>query len=46
MRSLDCGVGKPDFLILVRLRHAAEEVRTHDSAETNRPDESIWCKLI
>ena len=46
------GAGNHDFSILVGLRHlhqtqhAAEGVRTRDSAETNGPGESVWCKLI
>lgn len=46
------GTGNHDFSILVELRrshqtrHAAEGVRTRDSAETDRPNESVRCKLI
>ena len=48
------GAGNCDFSILVELRrshqtetrHAAEGVRTRDSAVTNRPNESFRCKLI
>ena len=44
--------GNHDFSVLVELRcshqtrHAAEGVCTCDSAKTNRPDESVRCKLI
>ena len=44
--------GNHDFSVLVGLRrshqtrHTAEGVRTRDSAEANRPDESVRCKLI
>jgi hypothetical protein len=46
------GTGNHDFSVLVELRrshqtqHAAEGVRTRDSAEINRPNESVRCKLI
>ena len=46
------GTGNHDFSTLVDLRrshqtrHAAEGVRTCDSAKVNRPDESVRCKLI
>lgn len=46
------GAGNHNFSVLVELRrsnqtrHAAEGVRTHDSAETNRSNESVRCKLI
>ena len=47
------GTGNHDFSVLVELRrshqtrHAAEGVRTSDSAETNRTDyESVRCRLI
>jgi hypothetical protein len=46
------GTGDHDFSVLVDLRrshqtrHAAEGVRTRDSTETNRPNESVRCKLI
>jgi len=46
------GAGSRDFSVLVELRrphqtqHAAEGVRTRDVAETNRPGESVRCKLI
>lgn len=46
------GTGSCDFSILVDLRrshqarHTAEGVRTRDSAETNKPNESVRCKLI
>lgn len=46
------GAGNHDFSALVELRrlhqtrHAAEGVRTRDSAETNRPNESVRRKLI
>jgi hypothetical protein len=46
------GTGSHNFSVLVELRrshqtrHAAEGVRTRDSAEINRPNESVRCKLI
>ena len=46
------GTGNCDFSVLVELRrshqtqHATEGVRTRDAAETNRPSESVRCKLI
>jgi hypothetical protein len=46
------GAGNRDFSVLVELRrshqtrHAAEGVRTCDSAETNKPGESVRRKLI
>ena len=46
------GTGNRDLSILVELRrlhqtrHAAEGVRTCDSTRTNKPEESVRCKLI
>lgn len=46
------GAGNRDFSVLVELRHshqtrhAAEGVRTRDAAKSNRPSESVRCKLI